>query len=250
MNKRTILSIPKPCHEDWEKMTPQDKGRFCSLCQKTVVDFSHFSDKELIDYFKTSHIGDTCGRLNNSQLERPLVINRALRRSSIVAWGATLFALIASSSVTAQEPTGSPADTTMLQPSAETDSITTVKKPETHKQIIIKGKVTDKLTEEILAGAIVRIKGYSYGAATDINGNFSITLPPSFAKDAVDIEFRYIGYTTAIITGIYIRSPDLMINAKLEESSELSGDVVVTLGILVPKPTFWQRVGLFFKKRF
>lgn len=250
MNKRTTLSIPKPCHEDWEKMTAQDRGRFCSLCQKTVVDFSHFSDKELIDYFKTSRIGSTCGRLNNTQLERPLVINRTPKRNPIVAWGAALFALLASSNLTAQEPAGLPADTTIAQPSAETDSTATAKKPQTRKQIIIKGQVTDKLTGEILVGAPVGIKGYPYNAATDIDGNFSITLPPSFAKDSVDIEFRYIGYTTVILTGVYIHKPDLVVNAKLEESSELAGEVVVTLGILVPKPTFWERVGLFFKKLF
>lgn len=250
MNKRTTLSIPKPCHEDWEKMTAQDRGRFCSLCQKTVVDFSHFSDKELIDYFKTNRIGSTCGRLNNTQLERPLVINRAPKRNPIVAWGAALFALLASSNLAAQEPAGLPADTTMAQPSAETDSLTTGKKPQTRKQITIKGQVTDKLTGEILIGAPVRIKGYPYNAATDIDGNFSITLPPSFAKDSVDIEFRYIGYTTVILTGVYIHKPDLVVNAKLEESCELSGEVVVTVGLLVPAPTFWERVGLFFKKLF
>ncbi|MDL5045039.1 carboxypeptidase-like regulatory domain-containing protein [Oscillatoria amoena NRMC-F 0135] len=250
MNKRTTLSIPKPCHEDWEKMTTQDKGRFCSLCQKTVVDFSHFSDKELIDYFRTNHTANTCGRLNNTQLERPLVINRTPKRNPTVAWGAALFALLASSNLAAQEPAGLPADTTMAQPSAETDSTATAKRPQTRKQITIKGQVTDKLTGETLAAVIVRVKDYPYGAATDIDGNFSITLPPSFEKDSVDIEFKYIGYTTVLITGVYIHKPDLVVNAKLEESCELSGEVMVTVGLLVPAPTFWERVGLFFKKLF
>ena len=32
--------IPNPCHEDWNKMTPEDKGRHCSVCDKVVIDFT------------------------------------------------------------------------------------------------------------------------------------------------------------------------------------------------------------------
>ena len=49
-----VLSIPQPCIQDWDKMTPTEQGRYCSSCNKTVVDFSNYTDKELANYFKLS----------------------------------------------------------------------------------------------------------------------------------------------------------------------------------------------------
>ena len=36
----TDLLIPKPCHENWDAMTPRDDGRHCASCSKTVVDLT------------------------------------------------------------------------------------------------------------------------------------------------------------------------------------------------------------------
>ena len=67
------LSIPTPCHEDWDKMSPNQQGRFCGSCAKTVVDFSAMSDTQLILYFETLKSGtNVCGRVYPDQLNRPL----------------------------------------------------------------------------------------------------------------------------------------------------------------------------------
>jgi hypothetical protein len=73
--KKIHLSIPEPCHEDWEKMTPAGRGRFCSSCKKTVMDFSVMSDRELVAFFKKPAI-DLCGRFNQGQLDHALIIPR------------------------------------------------------------------------------------------------------------------------------------------------------------------------------
>lgn len=65
------ITIPKPCHENWEMMTPEEKGRFCSVCSKTVRDFSVASDQEIIEAFSHSS-EDICGNFNASQLNRDL----------------------------------------------------------------------------------------------------------------------------------------------------------------------------------
>lgn len=38
------LNIAKPCREEWQNMTPNELGRHCQNCQKTVVDFSSKTD--------------------------------------------------------------------------------------------------------------------------------------------------------------------------------------------------------------
>ncbi len=65
------ITIPKPCHENWELMTPQEKGRFCSVCSKTVRDFTTASDREIAEVFSTSEEA-ICGNFYESQLNRNL----------------------------------------------------------------------------------------------------------------------------------------------------------------------------------
>ncbi len=63
------ISIPKPCHEDWNKMNPNNEGKFCNSCSKTVVDFTKMSKEEIHQYFKQKSGENTCGHFYASQLE-------------------------------------------------------------------------------------------------------------------------------------------------------------------------------------
>ncbi len=71
--KTFAISIPKPCHEDWNKMTPDAKGAFCGSCQKSVYDFSKKTDEEIIEVFEKEEKGKICGRFAPAQLTRPVV---------------------------------------------------------------------------------------------------------------------------------------------------------------------------------
>ena len=72
--KSIQISIPQPCSEDWNKMTPQQQGRFCDSCQKCVVDFTGFTDAQLYQFI-TAHQGQkVCGRFNSVQLNRQINI--------------------------------------------------------------------------------------------------------------------------------------------------------------------------------
>ncbi|MBL0155069.1 MAG: carboxypeptidase-like regulatory domain-containing protein [Chitinophagaceae bacterium] len=72
MARKIQLNISEPCHENWEAMTPDDKGRFCASCQKQVVDFSVMSDREIAQFFKKPSTGSVCGRFMSDQLDRPI----------------------------------------------------------------------------------------------------------------------------------------------------------------------------------
>ncbi len=65
------ITISKPCHEDWDAMTPHEKGRFCSVCTKTVQDFREASDDEIRKAFSGAPYG-ICGKFKKSQLDRAL----------------------------------------------------------------------------------------------------------------------------------------------------------------------------------
>jgi len=93
MSQKSIqLSIPSPCHEDWDKMTPCEQGRHCTHCSKTVIDFTAWSDTALYAFFtkKQEHV---CGRFLSTQLNRPIHIppqphSRLYRM--VIAMGLTL----------------------------------------------------------------------------------------------------------------------------------------------------------------
>lgn len=64
------LTIPKPCHENWDEMTPNEKGRFCSICSKTVKDFTKLSDVEIIHDLSLD--SNVCINASSHQLNRNL----------------------------------------------------------------------------------------------------------------------------------------------------------------------------------
>lgn len=71
MKNAIQISIPTPCNENWQEMTVVDIGKFCSSCQKTVIDFTNISDREIINIFNKSN--NLCGRFNENQLNRTIV---------------------------------------------------------------------------------------------------------------------------------------------------------------------------------
>lgn len=72
-NRKAIImkiKISRPCHENWDAMALDEKGRFCSVCTKTVRDFTASPDEEIIDQIKSEP--GICGRFTAGQLGRDL----------------------------------------------------------------------------------------------------------------------------------------------------------------------------------
>ena len=64
------VTIPKPCHENWANMTPEEKGRFCQVCSKSVRDFTAATDLEIMaDLTENPNI---CASFRPDQLDRNL----------------------------------------------------------------------------------------------------------------------------------------------------------------------------------
>lgn len=61
------IYIQKPCHENWNKMTPDEQGRHCGACNKVVQDFTKMKTEEIIETLKNTQ-GEVCGRVGVQKL--------------------------------------------------------------------------------------------------------------------------------------------------------------------------------------
>lgn len=68
----TYIHIPSPCHENWNNMLPEDQGRHCLQCSKTVVDFTDWDTPAIVAYLHANATQKVCGRFNASQLDVPV----------------------------------------------------------------------------------------------------------------------------------------------------------------------------------
>lgn len=194
MKKQILLHIPEPCHENWDAMTPQDKGRHCQSCNKIVVDFSVMTDRQVLDYFKNAQ-GNTCGRFHNDQLQRPLIEpqkqpgkwNYFLASVASFFLGIKLFG-----QEKLQGKVAFPALTTTTQ---STEAKHTKGEVGNREMKTISGKVTDEKGAAI-AGVSVTIDKSIKGSITDSNGRFTIiaTLEPK------RIIFRAMSFQTKVIS--------------------------------------------------
>lgn len=80
------IHIPKPCHADWNAMTPDEQGRHCALCNKTVIDFTNWPVEDIIDYLKRRE--NVCGRLDSALLMAPQedAVLQSIIQSSLSYW--------------------------------------------------------------------------------------------------------------------------------------------------------------------
>lgn len=81
-----LLSIPEPCRENWNEMSPCEQGAHCKTCSETVVDFTKLSDEEIETYFLRHHEQKICGRFRNHQLSASENLLPQLLKSSIPLW--------------------------------------------------------------------------------------------------------------------------------------------------------------------
>lgn len=89
----------------------------------------------------------------------------------------------------------------------------------------IKGKVFDKVTNDLLPGASILVKGTSIGAATDLNGNFIIHNVPSGQQALI---VSYVGYVSATVDVNVVEDGTLEENVGLDATALQGQTVVVT----------------------
>lgn len=213
MAKKIQLTIPEPCHENWNNMTPVDKGRFCGSCQKQIVDFSNMSDREVAQFFKNPSTGSVCGRFMQDQLNRDMEIPKKripwVKYFFQIALPAFLFSakakaqgavkIIKADTLVIPElwQQSKTKNTTIcsdmmvgklaVAPSSRVEKLLASQ----DDLITIKGKVVDENNNPLLY-ASVSVKGTLLGVTTDTTGTFSLNIKST--KNDITLVVSSVGY--------------------------------------------------------
>lgn len=210
------ITIPKPCSEDWNKMTATQKGAFCKSCAKEVIDFTHTTKSELSRKIKK---GDNiCGRFKPEQLNTPLPTpsQTQFRRNAAMLGFTSLLAL--GSPLIAQQT---------VEPTHEVEGnfvLGRIAPQPVEKQFYTITGVVNDINNLPLPGVNIVLKGSTLSTQTDMKGKFSITIPASNKKDKQLLWVSYIGFETKEIT---IEKTMLPLNIKMEEDMAILGEIMI-----------------------
>jgi len=241
MGKKIQLTIPTPCHENWEAMTPVDKGRFCAACQKQVMDFSNMNDRQVAEFFKKPSTGSVCGRFMPNQLQRDMEI--PVKR---IPWVKYFFqfaipAFFVSAKAKAQ---GEVRVNTVINKEVKKDSMirgqvlakfcdtritgdTLVMEKPVEPGSIISGRITNENNEPVSYVSVV-IKGTHIGVATDAAGFFKLQLPPGWKTvTLVTSSVGFMAKEFPVIRSDYKGSLEIKMDQILLQQ-ETMGVIVVT----------------------
>ncbi|WP_445722425.1 carboxypeptidase-like regulatory domain-containing protein [Flavobacterium sp.] len=181
ISNKINISIPTPCHEDWQKMTPLEKGKFCSSCQKQVHDFTKSSDSQILAVFDTNE--NLCGRFLVNQLNRPIEKPKNKKKKWLALATLTGFLSLGNQKIFAQ---GEPIRTEHREHKKVLSSETNKDSTQTRT---ITGVISD--SQGFLPSATVEIKGTKKNSITNFDGEFTIQ-----AATNDTLVFNYIGYKT------------------------------------------------------
>ena len=148
------LTIPKPCHNNWEEMLPNEKGRYCLDCSKTVIDFTNFTDEAIKEYF-TINQQSTCGRFYKKQLDRITIrIPGYVLQKKLPRWKQFLLLLLIcfGSMVLPVEVNAFNINNTFTETTVKKDTVKKKKKHRKRKQKYINLKAYPYIFEDVEMG--------------------------------------------------------------------------------------------------
>lgn len=222
MKTQTItLQIQNPCHENWDQMLEEEKGKFCLACQKTVVDFTKMSDAEVVN-FLSDYKGSLCGRISKDRLNVPLSNRVKTYGSPLHRFAAGLllsFGLL------------HPIQAQTLKIKTEQHSVNTHEKNTSNgngEKKIISGRVTDATGKKALEGVSVQELNSGLAAYTDKNGNYRLELPEDVTGKQVQLSFYKGGYEEVLLSNIKFGKKETIVNKRLnKETDHIKGDMMI-----------------------
>jgi hypothetical protein len=220
MKKPIQISIPTPCHENWQQMTAVDKGRFCASCQKKVFDFTNSSDREITSVLKNTE--NACGRFSITQIDRDLIVPKDKSSIWIAASAAALSLLtVGTNKALAQTPVNT-------EQHQNDNTRIVLGKIALPRPILITGIVSDQ-HGEVSPGTIIINKNSSIEKQTDLDGRFSIEANPGDI-----LQISYLGHKIENYTVNNTKQITIILK---EDEYQLQGDIVI-----VQKRSFFGRI--------
>lgn len=245
MRFSTRLTIPSPCTQPWQAMTPNQQGRFCAHCQKTVVDFTAMTDAQVIAHLH--RVGNEgCGRFRATQLSRILTDPTANRPgrwqwvSLLLSGWLSTQAVQAQTGPTANRPTGGTFLPRLAVPTTPSLVDTTAAKSTT---LIVDGRVIDAQTRQAIPGATVVVRETSFSATADSTGSFRLVFPDYTPGCTVWVFVSQIGYSTTLHR-VEVGQEQLF---AINEDGGLLSETIWVGGYVVGKPTRWRRIRNWFR---
>ncbi len=187
------LTIAEPCHKDWATMQPDEQGRFCTACNKRVIDFTAMDDRGIYTTLLKGS-ADTCGRLTQHQLDgvikyEPVKTQRW--HKYFFSFLVPVFLLVKQAG--AQKIMGKLRATTIT---TVCNKLTTEKMRDlpAKKYFEFSGVITDATSNEALNNASIQIKDAGRGVISDSAGNFKLS--DKTTRQTVTIIISAIGFAT------------------------------------------------------
>jgi len=191
------IYIPKPCHENWNTMTMEEKGRHCAVCSKVVKDFTGMQKKEIIDELKDT-TGEVCGRISAQQVtptkkqeKNTVLITGWLYRKAIYPVMALLGISLVTKKAMAQ------IDQPIMGKIAYNDYHTNTKKI----TVVVKAPIGNTILPNTSITVVGGVRHTPHSFVTDEKGRTTIELQPkNLTGDEIEIEVNAIGYQTKVVT--------------------------------------------------
>lgn len=186
------ITIPEPCHENWQAMTPEAKGRFCQKCAKTVHDFSNKTDRQIAKVYQENE-GKVCGRFHKNQLNRRIAPYEPTPK--VGHW--TVAGMILSGVLSVGQMDGQNCSSNIKGKIAVTEKVEEplmiVGEVKMNQTITISGKMMSDEKEPI-TGGLIKVIGADFAAITNENGDYLLEIPRDYEHKEVVVEFSAFGF--------------------------------------------------------
>ncbi|WP_405399225.1 carboxypeptidase-like regulatory domain-containing protein [Maribacter sp. Asnod2-G09] len=242
MKSTLTIDVKEPCKEKFSNFSKTEKGGFCQSCEKEVIDFTNFSDNELINYLSSGN-KKACGMFKASQLKTYETNSIHSMTNSMLHKGIAMmsFSLLA---LCATEVKGQ--ETASVEPTIElVSSLEGVvgKVQVVQEKYTLTGTIVDEANAP-LPGVNVVLKGTTVGTQTDFDGKFEF--PQQLAENDI-LVLSFIGYETKTYKVAANGNSNIDINITFDEyDMVLMGDIVIE-GTYSSKRNIFQKIGDIFK---
>ncbi|MCG1036694.1 carboxypeptidase-like regulatory domain-containing protein [Polaribacter sargassicola] len=229
---RYKVQIPKPCNQNWNKMTPTERGAFCSICQKEVLDFTKKSNFYLAKILDNNQ--EICGKFKAEQLNTEIssIENNKYSNFKFLLGISTFLSL--TNPLFSQKKIVKINKVAQFNQSQEKDIFI----EKVSDSIQIKGFISDDNFG--LPGVNVYLKKQFYGVQTDFDGKFSINIDSKEIEKNVILVISYLGFKSQEVK---ISNKTKFLNIVMEEDDVILGEVVI-----VKKQNIFRKIGRLFKK--